>query len=134
MVITRETDYALRILRALLDGELHTAGQIAQEELLPQAFAYKIMKKLEKSGLVAVVRGPAGGCRLAADLDKTSLYDLMVAMGERSDLISCMDPDYPCSWRSCHGGCGVHCKLLEIQKKLDTELQSHSLQEILAGP
>ena len=134
MVITRETDYALRILRALLDGELHTAGQIAQEELLPQAFAYKIMKKLEKSGLVAVVRGPAGGCRLAADLDKTSLYDLMVAMGERSDLSSCMDPDYSCSWRSCHGGCGVHCKLLEIQKKLDTELQSHSLQEILAGP
>ena len=45
MVITRETDYALRILRALLDGKLHTAGQIAQDELLPQAFAYKILKK-----------------------------------------------------------------------------------------
>ena len=49
MVITRETDYALRILRALLDGKLHTAGQIAQDELLPQAFAYKILKKLEKA-------------------------------------------------------------------------------------
>ena len=47
MVITRETDYALRILRALLDGKLHTAGQIAQDELLPQAFAYKILKKLD---------------------------------------------------------------------------------------
>ena len=57
MVITRETDYALRILRALLDGKLHTAGQIAQDELLPQAFAYKILKKLEKAGLVEVVRG-----------------------------------------------------------------------------
>ena len=43
MVITRETDYALRILRALLDGELHTVGQLAQDELLPQAFAYKIL-------------------------------------------------------------------------------------------
>ena len=59
MVITRETDYALRILRALLDGKLHTAGQIAQDELLPQAFAYKILKKLEKAGLVEVVRGTA---------------------------------------------------------------------------
>ena len=48
MVITRETDYALRILRALLDGELHTVGEIAQAELLPQAFAYKILKKLER--------------------------------------------------------------------------------------
>ena len=48
LVITRETDYALRILRALLDGELHAAGEIDQTELLPQAFAYKLLKKLEK--------------------------------------------------------------------------------------
>ena len=134
MVITRETDYALRILRALLDGELHAAGEIAQTELLPQAFAYKILKKLEKAGLLEIRRGTAGGCRLTADLDQTSLYDLMLAMGERSGLSACMEPDYQCSWRSSHGGCGVHCKLLEIQRALDTELRSHSLQEILAGP
>ena len=124
MVITRETDYALRILRALLDGKLHTAGQIAQDELLPQAFAYKILKKLEKAGLVEVVRGTAGGCRLSADLIGTSLYDLMKAMGERGNLSSCMDPAYQCPWRSCHGGCTVHCKLAEIQNKLDEELRA----------
>ena len=134
MVITRETDYALRILRALLDGELQAAGEIAQSELLPQAFAYKILKKLEKAGLLEIRRGTAGGCRLTADLDQTSLYDLMLAMGERSDLSACMEPDYQCPWRSSHGGCGVHCKLLEIQRKLDAELRSHSLREILAGP
>ena len=134
MVITREPDYALRILRALLDGELHAAGEIAQTELLPQAFAYKILKKLEKAGLLEIRRGTAGGCRLTADLDQTSLYDLMLAMGERSGLSACMEPDYQCSWRSSHGGCGVHCKLLEIQRALDTELRSHSLREILAGP
>lgn len=134
MVITRETDYALRILRALLDGELHAAGEIAQTELLPQAFAYKILKKLEKAGLLEIRRGTAGGCRLTADLDQTSLYDLMLAMGERSGLSACMEPDYQCSWRSSHGGCGVHCKLLEIQRALDMELRSHSLREILAGP
>ena len=81
LVITRETDYALRILRALLDGGLHTVGQLSQDELLPQAFAYKILKKLEKAGLIQVVRGTAGGCRLAADLSKVSLYDLMRAIG-----------------------------------------------------
>ena len=134
LVITRETDYALRILRALLDGELHAAGEIAQTELLPQAFAYKILKKLEKAGLLEIRRGTAGGCRLTADLDQTSLYDLMLAMVERSGLSACMEPDYQCSWRSSHGGCGVHCKLLEIQRALDAELRSHSLREILAGP
>lgn len=133
-MITRETDYALRILRALLDGQLHTVGQIAQDELLPQSFAYKILKKLDKAGFIEVVRGTAGGCRLLSDLSSASLYDLMAAMGECSGLSACMDPDYPCSWRSCHGGCTVHGKLLEIQRKLDTELRSHSLREILTEP
>ena len=131
MIITRETDYALRILRALLDGELHAVGEIAQTEFLPQAFAYKILKKLERAGLLEIRRGTAGGCRLTADLSRTSLYDLMAAIGERSSLSACMEPDYACPWRSSHGGCSVHCKLLEIQQKLDAELRSHSLQEIL---
>lgn len=134
MVITRETDYALRLLRALADGEQHSVRQIAQSELLPQPFAYKILKKLEKGGFLHVTRGTAGGCRLAADLSQTSLYDLMAALGERSSLSSCMDPDYPCSWRSCHGSCSVHNKLLEIQSALDAELRTHSLREILGQP
>ena len=100
MVITRETDYALRILRALLDGEVHAVGEISRTEFLPQAFAYKILKKLEKAGLLEIRRGTAGGCRLTADLTHTSLYDLMAAMGERSDLSACMEPDFQCPWRS----------------------------------
>ena len=111
MVITRETDYALRILRALLDGKLHTAGQIAQDELLPQAFAYKILKKLEKAGLVEVVRGTAGGCRLSADLTGTSLYDLMKAMGERSES------------ERLHGP-GVSMPLAQLPRRLHRALQA----------
>lgn len=132
MLMTRETDYALRILRVLQDGRLHTAGQIAQSQLLPQSFSYKILKKLEKAGLVQVVRGTAGGCRLAADLSAISLYDLLVMLGEHTTLSSCMDPGYACPWRGCHGGCQVHNRLLDIQAKLDRELRAHSLQEILA--
>ena len=136
MVINKETDYALRILRALTDGELHTAGQLSQEELLPQAFTYKILKKLERAGLVEVVRGVAGGCRLAAaaDLGKTSLYDLMAVMEESSSLTACMDPQFQCTWRGRHGGCAVHGNLMRIQEKLDQELKGHSLREILAEP
>ncbi|HJH61907.1 MAG TPA: Rrf2 family transcriptional regulator [Firmicutes bacterium] len=133
MVITRETDYALRILRALTDGELHTARQIAQDELLPRAFTYKILKKLEQAGLIEVVRGTAGGCRLSVELADTSLYDLMMATGERSNLASCMDSQFQCQWRDCHGECAVHHNLMKIQEKLDQELRMHNLKEILAG-
>ena len=49
MMITRESDYAIRIIRALKDGELLPLEQICQRELVPKQFAYKILKKLERS-------------------------------------------------------------------------------------
>ena len=52
MLLSRETDYALRILQSLLGGERKSVGEISREELIPQQFAYKIMKKLSNAGLV----------------------------------------------------------------------------------
>ena len=40
MVITRETDYALRILRALLDREVHAVGEISRTEFLPRLSSF----------------------------------------------------------------------------------------------
>ena len=132
LLITRETDYALRILRALMDGELHTVGQIAQDEFLPQAFAYKILKKLAAAGLIQVTRGTTGGCRLTADLTNISLHELMVAIGERSNLSACMDSQYQCPWSNSYGACKVHSNLAKIQEKLDGELRQYSLADILS--
>ena len=46
MLITRETDYALRMLRVLLDEEKHSAAEMAETELIPMQFAYQILRKL----------------------------------------------------------------------------------------
>ena len=46
MLITRETDYALRMLRVLLDEEKHSAAEMAETELIPVQFAYQILRKL----------------------------------------------------------------------------------------
>lgn len=130
-MITRETDYALRLLRALRDGTRRTAAEVAGQELVPQAFAYKILKKLAKAGIIEVSRGAVGGCRLAADLSQISLYDLMTAMGEDCRLNGCMEDGYSCPWREARGGCSVHCRLADIQQRLNEELNAHSLEEIL---
>lgn len=44
MLITRETDYALRILRSLAQGSCLTVGELAEKETLPLKFTYKIIK------------------------------------------------------------------------------------------
>lgn len=121
------------MLRALLDGQLHNVKELTKTQMLPQAFTYKIIKKLEKAGLVEIIRGNAGGCRLKADLGKTSLYDFIAAMEERSDLSACMDPNYQCAWQQENGSCTIRCRLAEIQETLDQELRRHSLGQILWG-
>ena len=75
MIITKETDYAMRILRVLLDGEKHSVAEMSETELIPTQFAYQILRKLSAGNLVQVSRGAAGGCRLSCDLRGVSLYD-----------------------------------------------------------
>lgn len=132
MLITRETDYALRILQNLLDGERRSVGEISQKEFIPQQFAYKIAKKLAKAGLLEITRGVDGGCRLKSDLETVSLYDLLSIMEGGYDVNACMDPDFTCPRRE-SGGCSVHPQLMAIQKTLTDQLRSYSLQSILNG-
>lgn len=133
MLITRETDYALRMLRVLLDGEKHSAAEMAETELIPVQFAYQILRKLSAGELVQVSRGAAGGCRLSRDLRDVSLYDLMVVMGEHDVLCACMEPGYDCRWQSEHGKCAIHCQLTELQRKQDEAFRAVSLHRLLTG-
>lgn len=133
MLVTRETDYAIRILRALSSGKQLTAAEICKEELLPQQFAYKILKKLQKRGLIGITRGKDGGCRLAADLSAVSLYDLMEVMDSDKSVSACTQPGYLCSWRQKNGKpCKVHQHLRQLQNKLNDELKSVTLSQILS--
>lgn len=133
MLITKETDYALRILRALAGEERVTAPQLAQGEQIPLQFAYKILKKLQRGGLIHISRGADGGCTLAAQLERVSLFELMQIMEEDSSVSSCMKPGYQCAWCKAHGDtiCQANVHLTAIQKKLDEELKTYSLSKIL---
>lgn len=135
MLITKETDYALRMLRALADEKRATAAELAQGEQIPRQFAYKILKKLQKGGIVRILRGVDGGYVLATGLDRVSLLRLMQVMEESSSISPCMKPGYECLWCKTHGDaiCRAHIHLTAIQQRLDEELKAHSLQEILFG-
>lgn len=130
-MITRGTDYAIRLLRGLADGEIHTVTELTGKEMVPRPFAYKILKRLSKAGLVEILRGTDGGCRLAADLTRVNLYGLMTAIGDDCRIAGCTGDGFDCPWRAEHGGCTVHCCLAKIQAALKKELQAYSLAELL---
>ncbi|MGN0308542.1 MAG: RrF2 family transcriptional regulator [Lachnospiraceae bacterium] len=134
MIITRETDYALRILRTLRDGKRHTMKALCEAEAIPQQFAYKIIAKLAKEGIVHNTRGSRGGCLLSCDLRELNLYQLLEIMGENYQINACMNPDYECTWeRKCGNACEIRRKLGKIQRYLQDELANHSIYFLISG-
>ncbi len=132
MIITREIDYAIRVLRALADGELHSVQKMSETEFIPCHFAYKIVKKLEKANMLAIQRGVMGGCQLVGDLAKISLYDVFGVMGEDRIISSCVSPTHKCTWRHGHGNrCTVHDHLCNLQSSIDDELKNIFIKDLL---
>lgn len=131
MLISRETDYAIRILRKLQDEDLHAAGDIARSEYVPEAFAYKILNKLARVEIVEAVRGNAGGYRLMKDLKSVTVYDLFVALGVGFYLNACLDPSKDCPWRDTHGHCAAHENLGVLQREMGELLKGLTIQDLL---
>ncbi len=133
MLFTRETDYAIRFFRTLQDGKLHPVSEITEREMVPQQYAYKILRKISKAGLVQVTRGAKGGCRLAVDLDSVSLYDIISIIEGSGTFIACTEDSYECPWRVKHGDCRVHRNLSVLELGLVDALKSRSVKDMLEG-
>ncbi|MDR2089574.1 MAG: Rrf2 family transcriptional regulator [Clostridiales Family XIII bacterium] len=131
MLISKECDYAVRIVRELADGGKKTAEDIGRKENIPHQFAYKILKKLEKSGLVQAFRGKAGGYALTKDLDEFSLYDVFSAVEERVLLTACLQKDFVCPMNGGESHCRVHREFIRLQELLFAGLKEKKVSEVL---
>ncbi len=129
MLITREMDYALRILRALHQGGQLSAAAIAQQEHMPKAVTLKILKHLHAAGLVASRRGSSGGYLLDRPCETLYLADLFQALEEDLYVNRCQQPGYRCENRP-QGECGLCRELSRIQGVLDGELRKTPLSVI----
>ena len=133
MLITRECDYGVRIVRALANGEKMCVNQVCDQEGLTPAFVYKILKKLEKKEIVKSFRGSNGGYALKRSIEELTLLDIYLAVEPDFYMIECMNPKKPCVHNQEDCGCRVHRELERIQGVLLRELSAKSIAEIMAG-
>lgn len=86
----KEVDYALICLGHLAahPTRIWSARQVAEQNGLPAPLLMNLLKRLHRSGLVRSVRGAHGGYRIGADLDGTSLFDLMEIVTGRAPATS----------------------------------------------
>lgn len=131
MLLTKESDYGLRIMRALADGEKKTVRSICDQEKVPYKFAYKILKKLEKGNCVRSFQGPHGGYQLAADLGKVTLYDVVAAADDNIMIFPCVQNGNECPRNSKRVPCKVHIEFERIQNLLMEEMKRKSIKDIL---
>ncbi|MCC1481709.1 Rrf2 family transcriptional regulator [Roseibaca sp. Y0-43] len=70
------------------EGELVSLGEIAERQNVSLAYLEQLFVKLRRAGLVASVRGPGGGYRLARPADAIRVSDILEAVDET---VSAMD-------------------------------------------
>ncbi|MDR1572044.1 MAG: Rrf2 family transcriptional regulator [Clostridiales Family XIII bacterium] len=133
MLISRECDYAVRIVRALADGGRKTAETVSAREKISCQFTYKILKKLEKNGLVRSFRGAQGGYSLARGTDEFSLYDIFAAVEGHTLLTACLQKGFDCPMNRGDSPCSVHAEFARLQEAMVSGLKEKRVSEIL-GP
>lgn len=96
MFITRECDYAARVLRALSAETRLSVNEICEKESITAPFAYKILKKLQKAGIVKGYRGVHGGYAMNKSMTELTLFDVYSAIDPDLFIIECMASGYEC--------------------------------------
>jgi Rrf2 family protein len=133
MKIRRETDYAIRAVRALIraNGNALISKEIAAEEGIPQTYILTIMGKLKEAGIVDTINRKGsmrGGYILVADPYEATIYDIVHAFEGDLKINACLRDQDECPNRST---CKVHKEMQRINDALVNEMKRKSIMEIL---
>lgn len=129
MLITRRSDYAMRICRVLRDGKIHNVREICEKEEIPRAFAYKILRELELAELVKSERGNQGGYYLNRSLEELTLYDVVNITEGDLAILHCMKEN--CNRNSNDAPCKLHQEIHRIQTILIDEMKKKTIADIM---
>ncbi|MCI5725152.1 MAG: Rrf2 family transcriptional regulator [Fusobacterium gastrosuis] len=119
MKIKNEVRYALQIIYYLTlhrDKEIISSNEISIEENIPRLFCLRIIKKLEKAGIVKIYRGAKGGYSLSRDPKRLTFRDIIEIIDDDIVLQPCIDSETICSRR------GTDCNIRRALKYIQEEL------------
>ena len=131
MFLTKECDYAIRVVRDLSNMEMKPVRVICANEHIPTPFAYKILKKLERARIVKAHRGAAGGYRLAKSPEHISLLEIVVAIDDHLFLNACLQEGHHCTRNADGDSCNVHKALAKLQEVVAGALMSTNINAVL---
>ena len=130
MIISRELDYAVRIIRQLNKTRISNAAQIEKAECMSRDFARKILGKLKKAGIVSAERGTNGGYYLKVSPEDLTLWDIKSVIEPGPMVNKCMREGDVCPM-NCDVPCAMHAECMRIEAIVESELKSKSLAQLI---
>jgi Rrf2 family protein len=133
-MISQKTRYALRALLHLVEkgrGAPVQLGSIAEAQQVPRKYLELIMLDLKKAGIVASVRGPAGGYRLGRPPEEISFGEVIRTLDGPIALVPCASVNFYSKCGDCHNEetCAIRRVLAVVRDTSAQILDNMSLAE-----
>jgi Rrf2 family protein len=130
MLITRETDYAVRTILYLAYKGDHTTNvtEVAHAMHIPKSFLAKILQRLRKKNILVSTRGVKGGFKLAKKPSEISLFDIMASMQGPAAINLCVIDSKKCKLSST---CSVHPVWVDIRQEVEKRLQKQTIAALM---
>jgi Rrf2 family protein len=130
MLVTRETDYAVRTVLYLAkqDGRMVSVTEIAHAMLIPKSFLAKLLQRLVRNHILASSRGAKGGFLLARKPAEISLLSIIEAMQGPAAINVCAIDSKRCKLSS---SCSVHPVWVEIRKEVEKRLKRETIGRLI---
>lgn len=129
MKITREADYAIRIVVMLAQRNAQTEAKIIAEETdIPYRFTLKILRKIVQAGIIKSYRGVNGGYILNKEVSEITFKDIIETIDGKIAINKCFEDSDVCRNS---GVCKIQKKLCEIQNHINYELENITVEDIL---
>jgi len=134
MRLTSKGRYAVMAMADLaLNGGAERAvplQEVAQRQEISLSYLEQLFARMRRAGLVAGVRGPGGGYRLARSPGETTVAEIIAAVNEPIKATRCKEG----SSKGCtgkEGRCIAHALWTELGNHIETFLGSVSLADVL---
>ncbi len=132
MQLTRQTDYAIRVMIYLgiqPDERLVTISDIAQHFDISRNHLMKIVHKLGMMSYIQTVRGKFGGLRLEREPSSVNLGKLVRDFEVTLEIVDCNKLTCPIT-----GACELKPVMQKAQAAFLAVLDEYTLQDLLSNP
>ncbi len=130
MLVTRETDYAVRTVLYLAKNRDRTASvtEVAHAMQIPKSFLAKLLQRLVRSHILTSSRGVNGGFQLAQKPSEITLLSIMEAVQGPAGINVCAIDSKRCNLSS---ACAVHPVWVEIRKEVEKRLKRETIGRLI---